>query len=79
MSSYSDVLVSAWVKIGDTTSIEYDVFSAGEVEFTVGGRKGFMLVATEGGLQNFLVHAEEALRAVRDAIAQGDEDAIDAP
>lgn len=65
MRTDSDVEVSAWIKIGDSTEIDYDVFADGQIELLIGGRGGFELVTTEQGLQNLLVHLEEALRAAR--------------
>jgi hypothetical protein len=64
----SQVEVSAWVKIGSSTSIDYHVFNDGLVEFSI-GRGDFDLVTTERGLHNLLVHGEQALRAARSAIA----------
>ncbi|MPZ64629.1 MAG: hypothetical protein GEU83_03610 [Pseudonocardiaceae bacterium] len=74
MISNSGVEVSAWVKIGDSTDIDYHVFPDGLVEFSIGGRDGFDLVTTEPGLHTLLIHGEEALRAARSALADTDED-----
>ena len=68
----SGVQVSAWVKIDDSTSIDYHVFDHGQVEFSLGGDVD--LVATERGLHNLVTHAQEALRAAQDTIARDDED-----
>ncbi len=65
MRTDSDVEVSAWIKIGDSTEIDYDVFADGQIEFSLGGRGGFDLVTTEQGLQHLLAHFGEALRAAR--------------
>ena len=69
-----DVEVSAWVKIGETSRIDYHVYQDGRVEFCVGGPEGFVLDTDELGLQHLIVHVEQALRAVRDAITGNDED-----
>ncbi len=45
----------------------------GQIEFSIGGRDGFDLVTTEQGLQNLIMHLEEALRAARSAITRDDE------
>ncbi|MGH3978946.1 MAG: hypothetical protein ACRDRZ_08085 [Pseudonocardiaceae bacterium] len=73
MRSDSDVQISAWIKIGSSTDIDYSVHDDGLVEFSIGGRDGFDLVTTERGLQNLLVHGEDALRMARRAIARNDE------
>ncbi|MGH3971939.1 MAG: hypothetical protein ACRDS9_01220 [Pseudonocardiaceae bacterium] len=73
MASGSGVEVTAWVKIGDGVTIDHHVCDEGEVEFSVGGHDGFDLVTTEGGLRNLVDRAQEALRAVRIAIARNDE------
>ncbi len=73
MSSGSKVLVSAWVKIRDTTRIDYHVCREGEVEFAVGGHDGFTLVTTELGLHNLVDRAQAALREVQGAAARNDE------
>ncbi len=73
METDSDVEVSTWIRIGASTDIEYDVFDDGQIELLIGGRGGFELVTTEQGLQNLLVHLEEALRAARSAITPNDE------
>jgi hypothetical protein len=74
MSTSSNVKVSAWIRIGARTKIDYFVSDDGQIEFSIGGRDGFDLVTTEQGLQNLLVHLEEALRAARGAITRNDED-----
>lgn len=74
MHSDEDLLVSAWVRIGDATRVDYDVFPNGTVEFSIGDQEGLALVTTERGLQNFLDHAGQALLAVQEAIASSDED-----
>jgi hypothetical protein len=73
MSTSSNVKVSAWIKIGARTKIDYFVSDNGQIELSIGGRDGFDLVTTEEGLQNLLVHLEEALRAARSAITRNDE------
>lgn len=73
MSDEVDVEVSAWVKIGDTSRIEYDVYRDGQVQFTIGDGDRFLLATSKYGLQNFVAHANEALRAVREASAHRDE------
>ncbi|MCA1672858.1 MAG: hypothetical protein LC799_11880 [Actinobacteria bacterium] len=73
METDSGVEVSAWIEIGASTHIEYDVFDDGQIELLVGGRGGFELVTTEQGLQNLLVHLEEVLHAARSAISRNDE------
>ena len=73
LSSDVDVEISAWIKISDASRIDYSVYRDGQVEFSVGGPGGFVLVTTEGGLRHFMVHAEEALRAAQSAIACNDE------
>jgi len=73
MSTSSNVKVSAWIKIGARTKIDYFVSDDGQIEFSIGGRDGFDLVTSEQGLQNLLVHLEEALRAARSAITLHDE------
>ena len=52
METDSGVQVSAWIKIGESTGVEYDVFDDGQIELLVGGRGGFELVTTEQGLHN---------------------------
>ncbi len=47
MRSNSDVEVSAWIKIGDSTEIDYDVFADGQIELSLGGHGEFELVTTE--------------------------------
>ncbi len=73
MNSSSEVLVSAWVKIRDTTRIDYHVCRGREVEFSVGGHDRFMLVTTELGLHNLVERAQAALREVQSAAAHNDE------
>ena len=73
MRTDSDIEVSAWIKIGDSTEIDYDVFTDGQIEFSLGGRNGFDLVTTEQGLQHLLVHLEDALRTARRVIVRNDE------
>ncbi|MGH3853681.1 MAG: hypothetical protein ACRDR6_09295 [Pseudonocardiaceae bacterium] len=46
----------------------------GHVEFSVGGPTGFVLSTDEPGLQHLISHAEQALTAAREAIANDDED-----
>ncbi len=72
MRTDSDIEVSAWIKIGDSTEIDYDVFTDGQIEFSLGGHGGFDLVTTEQGLQHLLVHLEDALRAARRVIVRND-------
>ena len=48
------------------------MYPDGQVEFSVGGHDGFVLATSEPGLQNLIVRAEEALRAVRGAITGND-------
>jgi hypothetical protein len=67
----SGVQVSAWVKIGDSTTIDYHVFDHGSVEFSLGDEVD--LVATEQGLSTLVDCAQEALRAVQDAVARDEE------
>jgi len=74
MSDEVDVEISAWIKIGDTSRIEYAVYRDGSAEFTIGDGDRFLLVTTKYGLQNFVAHANEALRAAREAIAHSNED-----
>ena len=73
MSTSSNVKVSAWIRIGARTKIDYLVSDDGQIELSIGGRDGFDLVTTEEGLQNLLVHLEKALRAARSAITRNDE------
>ncbi len=73
MESDSGVEVSAWIEIGASIDVEYDVFDDGQIELLVGGRGGFELVTTEQGLRNLLVHLEEVLRAARNVITRNDE------
>lgn len=74
MNNSPEVLVSAWVKIGDTTRIDYHVFFCErEVEFSVGGHDGFMLATTELGLHHLVDRAQAALREVQGAAARNDE------
>ncbi|MGQ0778108.1 MAG: hypothetical protein ACT4NY_27470 [Pseudonocardiales bacterium] len=65
MSSDPDLQICAWVKIGDTSEIDYEVAGDGQVEFSIGGCDEFLLVTSEYGLQNFVAHANEAHRATR--------------
>jgi len=69
MINGAGVQVGAWVKIGDTTRLDYRVFRDGTVELCVGEDDALMLVTTEHGLRRLLVHADAALRAVQGAIA----------
>ncbi|MGH3694407.1 MAG: hypothetical protein ACRDRX_10565 [Pseudonocardiaceae bacterium] len=73
MRSCSGVEFSAWVKIGDNTTINYHVFDDGLVEFHVGGQDGFDLVVTEAGLGNLMNCVQEALDAARRVIARDEE------
>ena len=72
MTRDSGVLVSASVRISESTEINYHVFDRGLVEFSIGDGE-FDLLATERGLRNFVDRAGEALRAVQSAIARNDE------
>lgn len=74
MSDEVDVEVSTWVKIGYTSRIEYEVYRDGNVEFSIGDSDRFLLVTSTYGLQNLVAHANEALRAVREATALRNED-----
>lgn len=65
--------VSAWVKIGDSATIDYHVCAEGEVEFSVGGHDGFVLATTERGLSNLVDRAQEALREAQSVVARNDE------
>jgi hypothetical protein len=67
----SGVQVSAWVKIDDSTAIDYHVFDHGQVEFSLGGEVD--LVTTERGLRILVDRAQEALRAVQEAVVRDDE------
>lgn len=69
----SGVEVSAWLKIDDGATIDYLVCAEGEVEFSVGGHHGFVLVTSERGLHNLVDRAQEALREVQSALARDDE------
>lgn len=74
MAIGSDVEVTAWVKIGDSATIDYHVVvNEGQVEFSVGDPDGFDLVTTERGLHNLVTHAQEALREIQDAVARNNE------
>jgi hypothetical protein len=73
MASCSGVEVTAWVKIGDGATIDYHVCDEGEVEFSVGGRDGFVLATSELGLHNLVGRAQEALREVQGAVACNDQ------
>jgi hypothetical protein len=73
MANGSDVGVSAWVKIGDRATIDYHVCDEGEVEFSVGGRDGFVLATSELGLHNLVDRVQEALREVQSAVVRHDE------
>ncbi|MGH3717440.1 MAG: hypothetical protein ACRDRI_01095 [Pseudonocardiaceae bacterium] len=69
-----DVDVSAWVRIDETSRIHYHLSYEGQVEFCVGDSDELVLDTDELGLQHFIAHAEQALRALRDANASDDED-----
>lgn len=71
---WDDVEVSLWVKISETNHIRYHVFPGGRVEFRVGETDGLTLDTDEPGLVHFIAHAEQALLALRDAIASDGED-----
>ncbi len=68
MASCSGVEVTAWVKIGDGTTIDYHVCGEEEVEFYVGGHDRFVLVTTERGLHNLVDRVQEALREVQNVV-----------
>lgn len=58
----SGVLVNAWAKLDDTTTIDYEVFGD-TVEFCFGGRRGnFQLQTSHDGLQDLITKSSEALR-----------------
>ncbi|MGH3931693.1 MAG: hypothetical protein ACRDTF_17165 [Pseudonocardiaceae bacterium] len=68
MKDDTDVEIGAWIKIDDTSRIDYDVYPDGQVEFCLGGNDRFVLVTTELGLQNLITHAGQALQEVRESI-----------
>ena len=72
MTSDSGVLVSASVRISESTEINYHVFERGLVEFSIGDGE-FDLLATERGLRNLVDRTGKALREVQSAIARNDE------
>ncbi|MGH3711283.1 MAG: hypothetical protein ACRDRQ_24970 [Pseudonocardiaceae bacterium] len=72
MDNTSGALVSTWVKVCDTTRIDYHVCNEGEVEFSIGGRHGFVLATTELGLHNLADRAQEALREVQSMVDDED-------
>jgi hypothetical protein len=55
----------AWAKIDDLTEIKYLVCHDRVVEFTIGGRNGLTLDATETGLENLVRLGTAALHALR--------------
>jgi hypothetical protein len=57
----SSVLVNAFVKLDETTAIDYEVYRDA-VEFTFGGRRGnFLLQTNRDGLKELIVKGTQAL------------------
>ncbi len=66
--SKPSVRVDVWVAVDANSKITYDVLPAAEViEFTLGGRNGLVLQASEDGLQHCIATFTEALTAYEPA------------
>ncbi len=64
------VQVDVWVTVEADSKITYDVLPALDaIEFTLGGRNGLVLQASEGGLRHCIATFTEALTAFEAATA----------
>jgi hypothetical protein len=69
----SNVLVNAFVKLDESTAIDYEVY-CDAVEFTFGGRRGnFLLQTDRSGLRELITKGAEALCQLHERPVLGDD------